>query len=314
VSTSTNTPIIQTENLTKRFKSLRKPPFFAVDGINLTVNAGQVYGFLGPNGAGKSTTIRLLLNLMRPTDGQVLVFGEDPRKNPLVLRKVGALIEGATFYPYLSAWDNLKVIGLAHGVQNEAEMTSLLNFVGLSGKEKVRVGKFSTGMKQRLGIAATLLHNPELVILDEPTNGMDPMGIREMRTFIRDLAHKHGKTVFVTSHLLDEIQQMADYVSIIHQGKIQTQGTIESLLKSDPWVQIEVSSVDAAISTFKDLTTERLDGQKMRVKATREQIPDLVRRLVGQGVDIFAINEYQVSLEEFFFEVIGATQSGGKLQ
>jgi ABC-2 type transport system ATP-binding protein len=302
-------PVIQTEGLTKIFGRFRGPKL-AVDHLNFQVEPGQVYGFLGPNGAGKSTTIRMMLTLMHPTEGKTLVFGEDPRKKPEVLLRVGSLVEGATFYPYLKGWDNLKVVGRSRGGFDEPRARQLLQFVGLVGSEKVRVRAYSTGMKQRLGIAAALLTNPDLVILDEPTNGMDPAGIREMRQFIRDLAHKYGKTVFLTSHLLSEVQQTSDRVAIINKGKIIVEGQIDELLNQEEQLEVEVGSVEKAKTALQERwqvvpSTIPNEPNKLRISASRNDTPSIVRRLVEQNVDIFSITPVRQSLENYFLEVIG---------
>ena len=309
--------VLETFSLTKSFGGglRRKQPFIAVNDLNLKITPGQVYGFLGPNGAGKSTTLRMLLNLMHPTHGRAFIFGEDPAKNPEVLRRVGWLVEGATFYSYLKAWDNLQVVGLSQGNFDEKRATELLDFVGLGDKAKVRVGKFSTGMKQRLGIAAALLSDPDLVILDEPTNGMDPMGIREMRKFIRSLAEEHGKTVLLTSHLLDEVEQTCDRVAIINRGEIKIEGSIDTLLHSESWVEAEVSSIEKAKQALTKWSSEATpEPNILRIQTTREYIPEVVKTLVEQNVELYRIGEVQRSLEEFFLNVIGEDTNKGRLQ
>jgi ABC-2 type transport system ATP-binding protein len=300
------TSVIETEGLTKDFGRLRGKKR-AVNAINLQVEPGQVYGFLGPNGAGKSTTIRMLLNLMHPTSGRALIFGQDPRKAPGVLRRVGSLVEGATFYPYLRAWDNLTVIGRSRGGFDETRARQLLQFVGLIGEEKRRVRTYSTGMKQRLGVATALLHNPDLVILDEPTNGLDPAGIREMRTFIRDLAHKFGKTVFLTSHLLSEVQQTSDYVAIIHLGNIVAEGQIDALLNQRDQLEAEVSSVEQARQALQEKWQVEATATPnlLRINAARNDAPSIVRRLVECNVDVFSLAPLRQSLEDYFLSVIG---------
>lgn len=300
------TPVIETEGLTKIFGRLRGLKL-AVDHINFRVEPGQVYGFLGPNGAGKSTTIRMLLNLMHASEGKALVFGEDPRKKPEILLRVGSLVEGASFYPYLRGWDNLKVIGNSRGGFDESRAKQLLQFVGLVGSERVRVKAYSTGMKQRLGIAAALLTNPDLVILDEPTNGMDPAGIREMRQFIRDLAHKYNKTVFLTSHLLSEVQQTSDRVAIINKGRIIVEGQIDELLNQEEQLAAEVDSIDKAKTALQERwqVVASAEPNKLHINASRNDTPSIVRRLVEQNVDIFSITPVRQSLEDYFLEVIG---------
>lgn len=294
--------VIQTHNLIKEFGRHR-----AVDALNLEIKEGQVYGFLGPNGAGKSTTIRMLLNLMHPTSGEMHIFGKDPRHDPTILRQIGALVEGATFYPYLTGWDNLMVVGNSHGGFDSERAKQLVSFVNLSDAMNVHVRAYSTGMKQRLGIAAALLNDPKLVILDEPTNGMDPAGIREIRSFIRNLAHEHGKTVFLTSHLLGEVQQTCDRVAIINHGKMIQNGTIDELLNQKPQVDAEVSSVEKACQFLGEKwSTQVVDDAEgmIRIDASREDVPIIIQNLVENDVDIFSITQYRQSLEDYFLNLI----------
>ena len=299
-------PVIQTENLTKVFGRGRKQKI-AVRTMNLSIEPRQVYGFLGQNGAGKSTTIRMLLTLMRPSQGRALLLGQDPRKNPSILRRVGWLVEGAAFYPYLNGWQNLEVVGNSHGGFDGKRANELLELVGLSKAKQVKFRKYSTGMKQRLGIAASLLHNPEVLIFDEPTNGMDPSGIREMRKFIRELAHTHGKTVFLTSHLLGEVQQACDRVAIIHHGQMIQEGAIAELLNQRPQIEVEVSFADVACSVLKENWVVNITEQgQLMVDATRDDAPEIVRRLVENQIDVFSITPYQQTLEDYFINLTNA--------
>lgn len=299
-------PMIRTQNLSKVFKGRgEQPPVVAVNNVNIAVPPAKIYGFLGPNGAGKSTTLRMILTLLSPTSGSVQIGDQDPHTHPEILRKVGFLVEGATFYPYLSALANLKIVGLSRGGFNEQRARELLAFVGLADKANAKTGSFSTGMIQRLGVAAALLTDPEIVILDEPTNGMDPMGIRAMRSFIRELAHVQGKTVLLTSHILDEVQQTCDLVSIINRGEIVAQGDINTILAHDTMLSVEVESADEAHSVLPELPIRKIDDTHLRVTASREQTPEIVRRLVAAGLSIYTIQPYQRTLEEYFFDVIG---------
>lgn len=299
-------PIIRIDGLTKVFgrRSRRK---MAVNTLNLQIEPHQVYGFLGMNGAGKTTTIRMVLGLMRPTHGQVTVFGVNSQRNPDILKRVGAMVEGATFYPYLSGWDNLRVVGNSQLGFNPDAADRLLDQMGLSHAKRVKFRAYSTGMKQRLGITAALMHNPDLIILDEPTNGMDPAGIREMRRFIRDLVHVHGKTVFLTSHLLAEVQATCDRLAIIHQGQLIREGTLETLLDQRPMLDADVHPIERAEAALQEnWLSERIhDGELLRIHARREETPAIVRRLVGENVDIFSIKPYQQSLEDYFLREVG---------
>jgi ABC-2 type transport system ATP-binding protein len=294
---------IECQNLSKRYR--RGIP--AVSDLNLNIAPRQVYGFLGPNGAGKTTTIRLLLGLIRPSSGGVRLFGEPVRRNPKALKKVGALVEGASFYPYLSGWDNLRVFAWTLGQFDAARAHSLLELVNLHERAHDPVRKYSTGMKQRLGIAAALLHDPDLLILDEPTNGLDPGGIRAMRSLIRQLVDDHGKTIFLSSHLLGEVQQICDRVGIINGGRLLAEGTVAALLsqQSAQHLVMDVSPVESAHAALSQRwqVSSSDDPGKLTVSATRDEIPDVVRTLVAADVDLYGLQHQQVSLEDFFLSI-----------
>ncbi|MCI0710634.1 MAG: ABC transporter ATP-binding protein [Chloroflexi bacterium] len=303
-----NDAVIQTENLTKIFGWRRneQKQIVAVNKINLYVEPHQVYGFLGPNGAGKSTTLRMLLNLLTPTSGDIRIFGEDPRQNPHVLRRVGHLVEGATFYPYLSALDNLQVVGLSQGNFDRKQAIEKLHQFGLGGREKQKVGTFSTGMKQRLGLAAAMLNDPELLILDEPTNGMDPLGIRDMRAYMRQMAHQMNKTVLLTSHQLDEVERTCDRIAVIHKGDIIKEGPVDELLERDSMFSFEVSSAGAAALALQDWKVRpNADTNTILVEAVREDVPGIVKTLTQHQIDIYDVRPYQKSMEALFFEISG---------
>jgi ABC-2 type transport system ATP-binding protein len=234
-------PIIETRGLVKRFSDVD-----AVAGIDLRVPHGGVYGFLGPNGAGKTTTIRILLSLIRPTRGTSLLFGEPVVAGAAVLRRVGALVERPAFYPYLSALDNLGVIGNARSMAR-AEIArrapEALDRVGLADAAKRKAGRFSTGMRQRLGIAAALLDRPELVILDEPTNGLDPSGVVDVRALVAGLA-RDGTTLFLSSHVLPEVEQLCDRVAILQAGRIIAEGETQAMLRVGERLFVRFDSAD----------------------------------------------------------------------
>lgn len=279
----------------------------AVRDLTLAIEPQQIFGFLGPNGAGKTTTIRLLLDLIQPTGGEAYIFGQQVRRNPAAVRQVGAFIEGASFYPYLSGWDNLMVFGRTFGDFDVSRAHALIEAVGLKGREQDKTGKYSTGMKQRLGIAAALLHNPPVLILDEPTSGLDPAGIREMRDFIRQLTREQGKTVFLSSHQLSEVQQICDRVGIIHKGELLAEGDVADLLKeaSQPQLSLVVKPVEKAQAALAQKWTVQPDTppDSLIVTVPYEEIPAVVRVLVAAEVDVYGMEHRQASLEDFFLSV-----------
>ncbi len=235
-----NTMAISTNRLTKAFGNL-----VAVNDLNLQVMRGDVFGFLGPNGSGKTTTIRMLLGLIRPSAGRVVLFGMDNAYElPAILQRVGAIVETPTFYPYLSGIDNLRVIaansGMTSGKANNARFEEVLDIVELSSDKKMIYRNYSLGMKQRLGIAAALLADPELVMLDEPTNGLDPAGVIEIRKLIQRLSSL-GKTVFLSSHILSEVQQVCNRVAILRKGNLIKQGDVKELLREQEQIEIRMN-------------------------------------------------------------------------
>jgi ABC-2 type transport system ATP-binding protein len=236
-------PVLETRGLVKRFGDVN-----AVDGVDLRVFGGGVYGFLGPNGAGKTTTIRMLLALIRPTRGASLLFGEPVASGTAALRRVGALVERPAFYPYLTAIDNLRVVGTARGMTREAlasRAAEALDRVGLSEVARRKAGRFSTGMRQRLGIATALLDRPELVILDEPTNGLDPNGVVDVRELIAALA-REGTTMFLSSHVLPEVEQLCDRVAILQRGRIIAEGETQAMLRAGERLAVRFDSSEEA--------------------------------------------------------------------
>jgi ABC-2 type transport system ATP-binding protein len=299
-----DTIAIRTENLCKTFGRRKSRRIQAVKNLNLEVRAGQVYGFLGPNGAGKSTTIRMLLDLILPTDGDAFVFGQHVRRQHDVLRRVGALVEGAMFYNFLSGRRNLEVLARTANQYDSDRIDRLLHQVGLGHRANQRVKGYSTGMKQRLGLAAALLGDPDLLILDEPTNGLDPAGMHEIRQFIRELADKHGKTVFLSSHLLGEIEQVCDRVAIINLGEIVREGAVEDLLADKTYLRIEARPLDKASAVLGEHWTVAVNEHWLTVYAARDDIPHVVRRLVENSVDVYHVAAERQTLEEYFLSVV----------
>jgi ABC-2 type transport system ATP-binding protein len=294
-------PVLELANLSKTYGRGDRG-VQAVKDVSLTVGAGEVYGFLGPNGAGKSTTIRMLLGLISPTGGEVRLFGEDPRANASALKRVGSLVDGGAFYPFLTGRQNLDVLARTHGGGSE-RIDPLLDQVGLANDANRKVKGYSTGMRQRLGVAAALLNDPDVVILDEPVNGLDAAGIQEMRALIRGLAAEHGKTVFLSSHLLHEVQQVCDRVAIVSKGEVVREATIADLLRQDDGLRIEATPVDVAEAALEGKWAVERSGDALVVRATRAEAPEVVRRLIGAGAELFQLVPEQRNLEEVFLSI-----------
>lgn len=290
----------------------------AVKDISLTINPGQVYGFLGPNGAGKTTTIRLIMDLILPTHGAVYIFGQPVRQQHAVLRNVGAIVERATFYNFLTGQRNLEVLART-GDSDMKRIPELLDLVGMRDAADMKVAEYSTGMRQRLGLAAAQLGDPELLILDEPTGGLDPAGIREVRNYLRELVDHHGKTVFLSSHMLSEVEQVCDRVAIIHEGEIVREGMVADLLSEKSHLRLRVSPIEAAtealrarwtISDSQTFAHEPDDGAGwLSVDAPHQEAPQLLRLLVENGVDVYQIVPERISLETFFMQATQGEQA-----
>ena len=292
-------PVLALTDLSKTY-GRRNGGVKAVRGVSLAVGAGEVYGFLGPNGAGKSTTIRMLIGLITPSAGRVSLFGRDLAGEPSLLRRVGSLVDGGAFYPFLSGRRNLEVLAKTHGGGAE-RIDALLDQVGLTKDAKRKVKAYSTGMRQRLGVAAALLGDPEIVILDEPVNGLDVAGIQEMRQLIRSLASDRGKTVFLSSHLLSEVQQVCDRVAIINKGEVVRESTVAGLLDQESTrLRVEAVPVDAAEAALRPHWPIERDGAALLVSAARAAAPEVARRLIEAGVALFGLTPVQANLEEVF--------------
>lgn len=308
-----STLAICTRNLSKIF-GRGEQSIQAVIDLNLEVPAQQVFGFLGPNGAGKSTTIRMLMDLIRPTQGEATFFGR-PVQELDARRRVGALVEGADFYPFMTARDNLAILGRTADSYQPVRIEALLETVGLAERAGQRVSGFSTGMKQRLGLAAALLGDPDLLILDEPTNGLDPAGIQEMRGFIRDLAHEHGKTVFLSSHLLNEVEQVCDRVAIINRGRLLREGPVGELLGGDLHeLQLQVHPVEAALQALvghwpAEVLPQAQGGHGwLRVTADTGAAPAIIKLLVQHGIEVHQAVQRRQSLEDVFLALTNGSE------
>ncbi|NGZ77340.1 ABC transporter ATP-binding protein [Saccharibacillus alkalitolerans] len=299
--------MIETRNLTKKYRGTR-----AVDALNLAIPRGEIYGFLGPNGAGKTTTIRMLLGLIKPDSGVVQIFGQDLRKDRLrILRRVGSLVEYPSYYGHLNAIENLETSRRILNVP-KSRIDEVLHTVGLTKDAKRHVKGYSLGMKQRLGIASALLGSPELLILDEPTNGLDPSGILEIRELIKRMPQEQGITVLVSSHLLSEVEQMASSVGIVNQGRMIFQDTIPNLQrKAGSEIHIALSDAETAMITARELGCfPRLDQGKLVFKGIdNDQIARLVTALVDARHSIYRVEERRKSLEDLFLTMTGGGSS-----
>ena len=290
--------VIDTHALTRRYGEA----IVAVDSLDLRVRRGEVYGFLGPNGAGKTTTLRMLLGLVRPTSGTATVLGEPPGA-PAGLARIGAMVEAPAFYPYLSGRDNLRVLARYAGVP-EDRVAAVLGQVDLSARAGDRAATYSMGMKQRLGVAAALLKDPELLILDEPTNGLDPAGMAEMREFIRSLA-RGGRTVLLSSHLMGEIEQMSDRVGVIRDGSLIAEGTVDEL-RGRTGLRVRAEPLPQAIELLGELpgvvASRSLDGV-IDVAADSAEAAAINRALVEAGIAVSELSPRRASLEDVFLEL-----------
>lgn len=285
----------------------------AVDNLSFSVPRGEVYGFLGQNGAGKSTTIRMLLTLIEPTSGSISILGKElAHHRKEILRQVGAIIEKPDLYKYLTALENIGMMARLSGVRlTKKELLAQLERVGLADRADSKVKTFSQGMKQRLGIACALVHNPQLIVLDEPTNGLDPQGIADVRNLILSLSKNEGKTVFVSSHLLSEIEVLADSMLIIDRGKKVTEGKVSDLLNpSDTLVLLETDNDERTLNFLTATDWRKAVQQKGKglvLKMHRGEIPSLNEDLVRQGIQVYSLRAKH-SLEDYFLTLTTANQ------
>ncbi len=291
---SNQTPVVTTEALTKRYGDR-----VAVDRVSMTVQRGEVYGFLGPNGAGKTTTLRMLLGLVRPTAGTASI----------AVDRIGALIEGPGFHPYLSGRDNLRTMARYRGFA-DAEVDRVLDRVDLAGRGSDKYKGYSLGMKQRLGVAAALMGDPELIVLDEPTNGLDPAGMADMRALVVDLA-RGGQTVLLSSHLLAEVQEICDRVGVINNGTLLLESTVAEM-RGGSSLRIRATPEPEALAVAMRLAGD--DGVRrtpagLALDLPVDAAPRVVRELVAAGVDVHEITHTERSLEEVFFEMTASPGS-----
>ncbi|ANY76093.1 bacitracin ABC transporter ATP-binding protein [Paenibacillus ihbetae] len=303
----TSFPIVETHNLSKTYGGSH-----SVNKVNLEVHAGQIFGFLGPNGAGKTTTLKMLLGLIKPTEGKIKVFGKDLEAHrPEILNQTGSLIESPSYYGHLTGYENLKVMQRLRSLPSK-NIDHVLKIVRLENHKHKKADQYSLGMKQRLGIAMALLPFPKLLILDEPTNGLDPAGIGEIRELIKSLPRKYGITILLSSHLLSEIEQIATSVGIINDGKLLFQGTMESL-QSGNKTTISFKTADPARAEDLLLTQGYLPTikakQLMFNQLADEEVSRINRLLVEQGIPVTRIEEHKKNLEDIFLDLTGKERS-----
>ncbi|MDU6264770.1 MAG: ABC transporter ATP-binding protein [Anaerocolumna aminovalerica] len=300
--------IIETKDLTKLYGNQR-----SVDNLNIHVQKGKIYGLLGRNGAGKTTTMRMLLDLLTPTSGHAYLWGKDIRLHKKdILPRVGSLIESPGFYSNLTGSENLEIFATLRKINDKIVIKNAMEFVGLPYHDKKLFSQYSMGMKQRLAIALSIMHSPDLLILDEPTNGLDPIGIAEVRTFIRNLCDKREKTILISSHILSEIEMLADDIGIIDQGKLLDEGSREELQKKRRnFIQLMVSNIDVAKEIIeKEYKTDRFEVVKkneIRIYDEQLSIPELNKTLVLNNIKVERIYVDEESLEDYFIRVTGGT-------
>ena len=298
----TSTAIIKTIGLTYHFKKNQK----TLDNINLEVQKGSIYGFLGPNGAGKTTTLRLLLGLLKKQQGSIQVFGKEFDQHRIeCLKHIGSLIEQPSLYGHLTAKENLEIYRKIYGTSKD-RIGFVLQLVGLEATGKKKAKQFSLGMKQCLSIAIALLHNPELLILDEPTNGLDPNGIIETRELVKKLNRENGVTIIVSSHMLTEVERMATHVGIIHKGKLLFEGTLpelQNLKNRQSFIQIDTSNNNAALSLLAEHGAQNTNGYVVLPFEEKTITAAINKKLVEQNIDVYLLQPKQNNLEQLFIDI-----------
>ena len=297
--------VLELKNVSKSFGKRK-----IIDNISLKVNSGEIFGFLGPNGSGKTTTIKMILRLIDSDEGEIKVNGFDNRKQfEQAMECIGAIVENPDMYKYMSGIDNLKLHARIRNI-DEKRINEVLEMVGLKDRAKDKVGKYSLGMKQRLGLALTLLHNPKVLILDEPTNGLDPAGIKQLRDILKKISHEENVAVFVSSHILTEMQQMCDRVAVLDNGKIvKIEQITNSKEEKIETIELRIKAKTKAIKILKEKfevdTKEEKDSLLVTIQT--EKVPEVVRELAIEDVGIKAVIPREHNLEEIFFD---ATEGG----
>ncbi|MBS4841786.1 MULTISPECIES: ABC transporter ATP-binding protein [Clostridium] len=303
--------IMDTNALTKQYGTQ-----VVVNKLNMNVKKGEIYALLGRNGAGKTTTLRMIMGLLKPTSGEVRIFGEKLNtNNSKVFQRIGALIEAPSFYENLTAQENLELIASLRGIHNENAINSALILVGLESENKKKVGKFSLGMKQRLGIALALMHEPELIILDEPTNGLDPIGIQQIRVLIRDLCNQKNTTFLISSHILSEVEQLADRIGIIEKGNLLEETYMDDIRKCNRhYVKMAVSNTMQTIPILESklgiFDFEIEDDNTLKIYEIERDMAEVNRVLNNASIGVSEISMNKGNLEEYFIRVTGGHTIG----
>lgn len=303
--------ILDTNALTKQYATQ-----VVVNKLNMNVKKGEIYALLGRNGAGKTTTLRMIMGLLKPTSGDVRIFGEKLNtNNSKVFKRIGALIEAPAFYENLTAQENLELIASLRGIHNENAINSALTLVGLQSENKKRVEKFSLGMKQRLGIALALMHEPELIILDEPTNGLDPIGIQQIRILIRDLCNQKNTTFLISSHILSEVEQLADRIGIIEKGNLLEETSMEDIRRCNRhYVKMIVSNAIQAIPILEKklgiIDFEVEQDNILKIYEIERDMAEVNRLLNNASIGVSEISMNKGNLEEYFIKVTGGSTVG----
>ena len=298
--------VIETKQLTKQYGTQK-----SVAELNIHVQRGRIYGLLGRNGAGKTTTMKMLLGLTQPTSGNVTIWGKSLMGNEKkLLPRIGSLIESPGFYPNLTATENLRIFAALRGLKNQSAIKSALELVGLPYRDKKLFSQYSLGMKQRLAIALAVMHDPELLILDEPINGLDPIGIAEVRSFIRALCDERGKTILISSHILSEVALLADDIGIIDHGVLLEEESLADLeAKSERYVRFTVSDTERAAEVLNGLFHENQfavqDGHHLRLDSAKVPVAKIVSAFVQYGLEVSEAATVEESLEDYFKRVTG---------
>lgn len=299
--------VLKLKNVSKSFGKRK-----IIDNLNLEVEEGEIYGFLGPNGSGKTTTIKMILRLINSDSGEIKVNGYDTKKQfEKAMECIGAIVENPDLYKYMSGIDNLRLHARIRNI-DEKRIKEVLELVELKGREKDKVGKYSLGMKQRLGLALTLLHKPKVLILDEPTNGLDPAGIKKLRDILKEISHKEGVAVFVSSHILSEMQLMCDRVAVLDNGKIvKVEKISDTNEEKEEVVEIKVRNIEKAVKILKEEFNldVKIENNKINITVRTEKLPEVIKKLAIADTEIQLVIPKEHTLEDIFFD---ATERGVK--